>query len=123
MARNRILIVDDSETIRTTLRLTLEFSGYEVAMASDGQKGIDLLRANQYDLVFCDLAMPGIQGTDLIRVVRGELGLTDLPIVVLSAEEREAKMEALEAGATECVDKPFSAPQILGLIKRLLSAS
>jgi CheY-like chemotaxis protein len=123
MARNRILVIDDSEAIRSTLQLTLEFKGYRVTTASDGEIGLDLLRANEYDLVFCDLAMPGIHGEDVIRAARGELGLKDLPIVVVSAEERDAKKSAIEVGATEWIDKPFVPQQILKLAERFLPAS
>ncbi|MBN1867586.1 response regulator [Candidatus Sumerlaeota bacterium] len=122
MARNRILVVDDSESIRITLQLTLEFKGYVVTTAPSGEKGLELLRAGEYDLVFCDLAMPGIQGIDLIRATRTDLGLKDLPIVVLSAEERESKRSALEAGATQCIDKPFVPQQILKTAEQLLAA-
>ena len=117
MAAKRILIVDDSDAVRTTLRLTLEFKGYDVSEAADGQEGLDLIRANAYDLVFCDLAMPGMDGHELIRQVRQEMKIDDLPIVLLSAEDRQAKARALEAGASGCIAKPFSPQEVLALVE------
>lgn len=119
MAAARILIVDDSESIRTTLRLTLEFKGYEVTEAENGDEGLASILANDYDLVFSDLAMPGLSGVELIEAVKRERGADAPPIIVLSAEEREGKNRALAAGAVDCVDKPFLPQQILDLTESL----
>lgn len=120
MPNPRILIVDDSETIRSTLRLTLEFKGAEVTEAQNGQEGLDLIRANSYDLIFCDLAMPVLDGLSMIHEVRTGLGLTTVPIIVLSAEEHAAKHKAIEAGANASIDKPFSPKQVLTTLERVL---
>ncbi len=112
----RILLVDDSDSIRTTLRLTLEFQGYAVTEACDGDEGLEALQNGEFDLMFSDLAMPGLDGVELIRRAREVLKLTSLPIFLLSAEDREGKNRALAAGATACIDKPFSPQQILDLV-------
>lgn len=116
----KILIIDDSDSIRQTLRLTLEFKGYEVEEAENGQEGIAQLQKGRFDLVFCDLAMPGIGGEEVIRTAREQPRLKDLPIIVLSAEQRDAKDRSLSAGATDCIDKPFAPEQIFETIDRWL---
>lgn len=116
----RILIIYDSESIRQTLRLTLEFRGYDVEEAEDGLEGIAQLRKQPFDLVFCDLAMPGMGGQEVIRLAREQMQLQNLPIIVLSAEEREVKDKSLLAGATDCVDKPFAPEQIFETLDRWL---
>jgi len=120
MGLAKILIVDDSDAIRNTLRLTLEFKGYEVFEAADGNEGLKLIRENDYDLVFCDLAMPGLDGASLIREVREGLKKAALPIIVLSAEEPAAKRRAMEAGANGSIDKPFSPRQVLRALEQML---
>ncbi|HUT26275.1 MAG TPA: response regulator [Sumerlaeia bacterium] len=120
MAAHKILIIDDSDSIRTTLKLTLEFGGYEVDEAADGLEGLDRIRDGAYDLVLCDLAMPGLAGIDVIRKVRTEPQTASLPIVVLSAEERKMKDRALTAGANDCIDKPFAPQQVFDVVEKLL---
>ena len=122
MAPAKILVIDDSEPIRSTLRLTLEFKGHTVVEAADGREGLEQLRGGSFDLVFCDLAMPEMDGVTLIRQVREALQIKDLPIIVLSAEERGAKLEALEAGANASIDKPFSPRQVLQTLESFLPA-
>jgi len=115
-----ILIIDDSENIRTTLRLTLEFKGFEVTEAVSGEEGLDRLRDGAFDLVFCDLAMPGMGGLEVIQRARTDLGLTSLPLIVLSAEAREAKDAALTAGATDLIDKPFAPDEIFRVLDQYI---
>ena len=122
MTTSRILIVDDSDTIRNTLRLTLEFKGYEVFEAANGQEGLDLIRQNSYDLIICDLGMPVLDGLTLIKEVRNGLGMTSLPIIVLSAEENKEKRKAIEAGANEIIDKPFSPKQVLSALEHVFKS-
>jgi len=117
----RILIVDDSESIRETLGLTLRFKGYEVQEAENGEQALKILQQDVFDLVFCDLAMPGMDGREVIRRLRKQPGLENLPVLVLSAEARETKAESLEAGATACIDKPFSPETILRQVEQCLA--
>lgn len=120
MAGKRVLIIDDSENIRATLKLTLEFRGYEVEEACDGKAGLEMLEQNRYDMVFCDLAMPVMNGEEVIRKLRREMGNTELPVVVISAEERDAKNRALTLGATDFIDKPFYPEQIFEMAEKIL---
>lgn len=116
----RILIIDDSDSVRGSLALTLEFRGHEVIQAEDGAAGLDLIRQKPFDLVFCDLAMPGLNGLEVIRQVRKEPSCSSLPLIVLSAEEREEKSRAMVEGATAFVDKPFLPKEIFAVLDRWL---
>ena len=102
------------------MRLTLEFKNYEVEEAVNGLEGLEALAKNTYDLVFCDLSMPGMNGEEVIRRIRKDMSLKDLPIIVISAEEREAKNRAMMCGATDFIDKPFYPGQIFEMIERFL---
>lgn len=114
----KVLIVDDSENIRQTLALTLQFKECDVTEAVNGREGLQKIQEEDFDLVFCDLAMPGMGGEELITRARQELGIRDLPIIVLSAEEREAKNRALTAGATDYLDKPFAPEDVLAMVDK-----
>ena len=121
MAEPRILIIDDSENIRKSLRLTLEFRGWNVDEAADGAEGLKRIEERRFDLVFVDLVMPGLSGVEWIRKIRGDLHMEHLPIIILSAEQRESKKEALAAGANAGVDKPFSPAQIFTVVEQHLA--
>ena len=116
----RILVIDDSENIRSILRLTLRFRGYEVEEAASGEEGLAALARERFDLVFCDLAMPGLNGLEVIRQIRANPLLRAMPIVVLSAEERETKTRALAEGANDVVDKPFAPERIFEILAHYL---
>ncbi|NQU42492.1 response regulator [bacterium] len=85
----RILIVDDSESIRETLGLTLRFKGYEVQEAENGEQALKILQQDVFDLVFCDLAMPGMDGREVIRRLRKQPGLENLGPRSLRRGERD----------------------------------
>jgi CheY-like chemotaxis protein len=116
----RILVIDDSENIRSILRLTLRFGGFEVTEAASGEEGLAALAREKFDLVFCDLAMPGVGGLEVIRQARENPELRAVPIIVLSAEEREIKTHALAEGANDVVDKPFAPERIFEILTRYL---
>ena len=116
----RVLVIDDSESIRSILRLTLRFRGYEVVEAASGEEGLAALGRERFDLVFCDLAMPGVNGLEVIRRARANPDTHAVPIIVLSAEERETKTRALAEGANDCVDKPFAPERILEILAHYL---
>ncbi|HBF35463.1 TPA: two-component system response regulator [Candidatus Sumerlaeota bacterium] len=116
----RILVIDDSDNIRQTLLLTLQFKGHEVMEACDGREGLEAIQNGKYDLVFCDLAMPGLNGHEVIRQIRQDPVFATLPILVLSAEAREIKGKAMIAGATDFIDKPFTPQEIFAALDRWL---
>jgi len=117
-ARPRILIVDDEEQIRLFLRITLNAAGYEPIEAATGRAGIEACTGKKPDLALVDLGLPDISGLDVIRAVRV---WTQLPIIVLSVRsEEQDKVAALDAGANDYVQKPFSTAELLARIRASL---
>jgi two-component system KDP operon response regulator KdpE len=117
-ARPRILIVDDEEQIRLFLRITLNAAGYEPIEAATGRAGIEACTGKKPDLALVDLGLPDVSGLDVIRAVRV---WTQLPIIVLSVRsEEEDKVAALDAGANDYVQKPFSTAELLARIRASL---
>ena len=113
-----ILIVDDEEQIRLFLRITLKASGYDSIEASDGRTAIESVTGKKPDLVLLDLGLPDISGLDVIRAVRV---WSQVPIIVLSVRAEEGdKIEALDAGANDYVQKPFGAGELLARIRASL---
>jgi len=105
--RKRILVVDDSLTVREVERRLLENRGYEVVVAVDGMDGWNLLQGDSgFDLVISDVDMPRMNGIELIRKIRNDPGLKGLPVIIVSYKEREEdRMNGLQAGANYYLTK------------------
>jgi two-component system sensor histidine kinase and response regulator WspE len=104
--RKRVLVVDDSITVREVERQLLRQHGYDVAVAVDGKEGWNLVRAQPFDLVISDVDMPRMNGLDLIRAIRGEQRLKDLPVIIVSYKEREEdRLQGMEVGANAYLTK------------------
>jgi len=114
----RILVVDDEPQISKALSINLRTRGYEVDVAPTGEKALELAARNHPDAVILDLGLPGIDGTE---VVRGLRGWSSVPIVILSVREGEAdKVAALDAGADDYVTKPFGMDELLARLRAAL---
>jgi two-component system sensor histidine kinase and response regulator WspE len=104
--RKRVLVVDDSITVREVERQLLRHQGYDVAVAVDGQEGWNLVRAERFDLVVSDVDMPRMNGLELVRAMRAEPALRDLPVIIVSYKEREEdRLRGLEVGANYYLTK------------------
>jgi len=115
----RILIVEDEPNMRMGLKDNLEFEGYEVATAADGEEGLSLIVNNLFDLIILDVMMPKISGFDVCKRVR-EKGIRT-PIILLTAKGEEIdKIVGLELGADDYITKPFSLRELLARIKAIL---
>jgi CheY-like chemotaxis protein len=100
-----ILICDDEATLRELIRVSLE-DGYHFVEASNGHEALDLARSVAPDIVLLDLMLPGMSGLDVLRELRRDAATRDLPVVAMSAWTH-LEPEALAAGATQFVRKPF----------------
>ncbi|AAS81123.1 MULTISPECIES: response regulator transcription factor [Thermus] len=113
----RILVIEDEPLVGHMLRRFLERAGHEVVWAPNGEVGLRRL-AEGFDLVVCDLIMPGIPGEEVIRRIREEAGP---PVLAVSASvSRESQRRALEAGAQAFLGKPFEAQAFLRVVEGLL---
>jgi DNA-binding response OmpR family regulator len=110
----RVLVVDDELALRRLLRLYLEREDYTVVEADNGLDGLSLLRRGGIDVALIDVMLPGLDGFELVRRIRGE---SDVPIILLTARGEETKRVAgLELGADDYVVKPFSAPEVVARV-------
>jgi len=114
-----VIAVDDSMSIRETIRMTLQPAGYEVHTANDGVHGLQLCQQHPADLVVTDLAMPRMDGIALITQLRALPHYRSLPILLLASDAQEdKKVAAKKAGATGWVAKPFDPNRLLELIRK-----
>ncbi len=116
-----ILVVDDSSAVRQSVAFTLEQAGYGVVQAEDGQDGVNKAEAQKFDLIITDVNMPNLDGIGLVRKVRENPGNKFLPIIVLTTEAQQSKMEeGKQAGATGWIVKPFDADKLLSVVKKVI---
>jgi len=117
-----ILIVDDSETVRQVLHLTLANAGFDVVEAVDGVDALNKLPDAQIDMLITDLNMPNMDGIELINRVRQGDSHRFMPIVMLTTESSELKkLAGSEAGASGWIVKPFKPEQLLKVVKMVLA--
>ena len=120
MTKN-ILIVDDSESIREVIKLTLEKADYNVLIGVDGQDAQKHLNGKRIDIIITDLHMPVKNGIELIKEVRANSDYQYTPVVFFTTETQpEMKQEAKDAGATGWIVKPYSQEKLLAVVKKLL---
>jgi DNA-binding response OmpR family regulator len=122
MERPRVLLVDDDDDVRLMTRVNLGFEGFDVEEAVDGFDGLARARAHHPDAIVLDVMMPGRDGLDVLRELRGDEHLSAVPVVLLTARAgRSAESEGWSAGATAYLTKPFTAAALAATLRRLLS--
>jgi two-component system chemotaxis response regulator CheY len=118
----KILVVDDSPSMRRILQTTLKAAGYDVTDAPNGKEALEAIKLKLFDLVLTDLSMPIMDGLTLIRSLRMLSAYKNVPIVVLTTEVNPEKIkQAKELGATGWVVKPFDGAQLLGAVRKVLA--
>ncbi|MBT3196822.1 MAG: response regulator [Gammaproteobacteria bacterium] len=117
----KILIVDDSVSMRQMVTFTLEGVGHEVDQAEDGIEALAKAKAKQYEMVLTDVNMPNLDGIEMTRQMRQLEGYQFLPILMLTTEAADdKKMAGRDAGATGWIVKPFSPDKLLATVNKLL---
>lgn len=118
---HKILVVDDSTSMRQMVTMTLRNSGYDVTDAEDGQIGVDKAKADNFDAIVTDINMPNKDGLQLIAELRMQPNYKFKPIICLTTESSgDMKAKGKAAGATGWMVKPFSPDKLLATIKKVL---
>jgi two-component system response regulator RegX3 len=116
--RPRVLLADDEPDLLDPLVYALRQHGFEVTAVPDGAFALAEARSGGYDVLICDVLMPGMLGTDVCRILRSE---SDLPIILLTAKDAEVdRVLGLELGADDYVTKPFSSAELVSRVRALL---
>lgn len=115
----KILVVDDEQAVRDSLQRSLQFNGYEVVLAEDGQQALARVQDHRPDLMILDVRMPNLDGFEVCRVLRERGDHT--PILMLSARDAVAdRVAGLDAGADDYLLKPFALEELLARVRALL---
>jgi two-component system chemotaxis response regulator CheY len=117
-----ILIVDDSASIRQTVKIALSGEGHTVNEAVDGADGLRKAQSGKFELVITDLNMPNMDGLSMIKQMRGLPAYSGVPILFLTTEsDAGIKQEAKTAGATGWITKPFDSEQLCRIVTKVLA--
>ncbi len=118
---NSILIADDNEANRDILSRRLEKQGYTVATAADGQQALDMMALEDFDLLLLDILMPTVSGYDVLKKMRMDPKLGNLPVIVLTADNESSNViHCIELGANDYLVKPFDMVVLRNRITRCL---
>ncbi len=119
---SKILVIDDERSIRNTLRDILEYEKYEVELAEDGNAGIDKVRSSEFDIILCDIKMPGLDGIETLE--RINILAPDTPVVMISGHGNiDTAVESIKKGAYDFIEKPLDLNRLLITIRNAMDKS
>lgn len=119
---SRILVIDDERSIRNTLKDILELEKYKVEVAEDGFKALELIKATDYDVILCDIKMPGMDGIEVLQKIE-ELK-PDTPVVMISGHGNiDTAVESIKKGAYDFIEKPLDLNRMLITIRNAMDKS
>ncbi len=120
MTQAKILVVEDEPNIVESLRFILGQAGFAVDVSGDGTDALRRMRAGHFDAVVLDIMLPGLNGFEVLRAVRVDPHLSDLPVIVLTAKGQATdRRSAEEIGASAFITKPFSNADVVEQVRRL----
>src|SRR5690606_212844 len=103
---SKILVIDDQESIRRTLKDILEYESFEVSLANDGQQGLDLIQKQKFDVILCDIKMPKIDGIEFLETIQKTDDTT--PVIMISGHgDIDTAVESIKKGAYDYIGKPI----------------
>ncbi len=118
-----ILIVEDEEDVAQVMRYNLQKAGYRTIVAEDGEQALSAVRYGDPDLVLLDLMLPGMDGWEVCRILRGSEQAATTPVIMVTAvANEESRVLSLRAGADDFLAKPFSVDALITRIRRILDA-
>lgn len=124
MATYKVLTIDDEEHILELLQYNLENSGYTVLQAVTGEEGYEILEKEAVDIVLLDYMLPGADGLEILRRIRTNKALEDIPVIMLTAKQEEIDtVLGLEMGADDYIGKPFGTHELLARMKAVIRRS
>ena len=116
---SRILVIDDEQSIRNSLKEVLEYEKYEVDLATEGREALEMFEKNQYDVVLCDIKMPKMDGVEVLEEIYRQT--TDIPIIMISGHGNiDTAVESIKKGAYDFIEKPLDLNRLLITIKNAL---
>ena len=119
--KENILIVDDDEDVLELLRFSLEKNGYKIDAAISGEEAITKARGKLPDLIILDLMLPGIDGLEVCKKLKGDSKTVNIPVIMLTAKSEESDIvTGLELGAQDYITKPFSPKVLVARVRRIL---
>lgn len=119
---SKILVVDDERSIRNTLKDILEYEKYEVDLAEDGKKALEIVRGAEYDIILCDIKMPGLDGIEVLE--RLNILAPDTPVVMISGHGNiDTAVESIKKGAFDYIEKPLDLNRLLITIRNAMDKS
>lgn len=120
----KILVVDDEPGLVEIVRVNLEWEGYEICEAFDGQEGWDKVRSEKPDLVILDVMMPEMSGLELLDRIKADPHICGVPVIILTVRARGMDViQGLEKGAIEYMTKPFEPVDLVRVVKKILEES
>lgn len=120
----KVLVIDDSNTIRRSAEIFLKQAGYDVVLADDGFDALSKINDHHPDLIFCDILMPRLDGYQTVAVIRRSDKFAPIPIVMLSSKDGVFdKARGRMVGAQDYLTKPFTKDQLLDAVKRHLNSA
>ncbi len=119
---SRILVIDDERSIRNTLKDILQYEKYDVDLAEDGSRGLELIGKNEYDIVLCDIKMPGMDGIEVLGQIQSSF--PDTPVVMISGHGNiDTAVESIKKGAFDYIEKPLDLNRLLITIRNAMDKS
>lgn len=117
----KIVIIDDSEEITSSLDDLLKTVGYIPFIANNATDGLSIIREESPDLIISDIMMPVLDGFYVLNEIKSDQNISGIPIIVITAKaEKETLQKSMDAGADHFLEKPFSIKELLSLIKSIL---
>lgn len=123
MHKPYVLLVEDDEDLRLLYTLFLEMKGYEVKSVADGQAAYEVVLENRPDVILTDIAMPRLDGLELLRLVKKEKSLANLPVIVMTAFGRARLAMAKRMGADLTIEKPLDDEELSLALQQVMPKS